>query len=286
MERNRPIGIVGSGRMGTGLAQALAMAGYQVLLMDHQPEALDKAASQIQKNLQQRVREGTLGDEQVSPILERITRTTRAESMDEIQLLVEAVSGAAEDKLEVLRRMDEIAPADCIFASNTSTVAVTRLAEATGRPDRVLGTHLLHPVTGSKLIELVRTPRTSDATVKSVAGLARDLGWTPVEVADAPGFVSIRLLLPLINEAARCLSAGTAGRDEIDTIMKVGLGMARGPLSLADSLGIDVCVETLELLHQELGGDHFRPCSLLREMAAEGKLGRRSGRGFYDYHES
>ena len=283
MEKNRRIGVVGSGTMGSGIAQVFAQIGYPVVLVDAMPEALDRAANGIEKSLQRLVKKGTLGEEQVPALLERITRTTKPEAMRECQLVVEAIYEDAAAKLEMLVKLDEVTGSECILASNTSSISITELAAATRRPDRVIGMHFMNPVPVMTLVEIIRGIATSDETYKAVEAVTRALAKTPVEVQDYPGFISNRILMPMINEAFFCLMEGVATRENIDTVMRLGMNHPMGPLALADFIGLDVCLNIMNVLHEGLGDDKYRPCPLLRKMVAAGRLGRKSGRGVYEY---
>mgnify|MGYP001378627040 CR=1 FL=1 len=283
MDRSRRIGVVGSGTMGSGIAQVFAQSGYSVVLLDASPEALDRATAGIQKSLERLVKKGTLGADQVGVILEKISRTTKPEALREAQLVVEAVFEDVEAKREVFTRISQVTVSDCILASNTSSIPITLLASATNRPDRVIGMHFMNPVPVMQLVEIIRGLATSDETYTAVESVARILGKTPVRVEDYPGFVSNRVLMPMINEAAFCLMEGVATREDIDTVMKLGMNHPMGPLTLADFIGLDVCLHIMEVLQDGLGEDKYRPCPLLRKMVQAGRLGRKSGRGFYEY---
>jgi 3-hydroxybutyryl-CoA dehydrogenase len=283
MDKQRRVGVVGSGTMGSGIAQIFAQTGYSVILLDAIPEQLDRAAATIQKSLERLVKKGTLGAEQVPVILERITRTTKPEAAREAQIVIEAVPEDLNLKREVFVKLDEAVQGDCILASNTSSIPITALASSTRRPDRFIGMHFMNPVPVMQLVEIIRGHATSDETAAATERLARELGKTPVTVQDYPGFISNRVLMPMINEAVYCLMEGVAARDDIDTVMKLGMNHPMGPLTLADFIGLDVCLHIMEVLQDGLGDDKYRPCPLLRRMVQAGYLGRKTGRGFYEY---
>lgn len=283
MDKNRRIGIVGSGTMGAGIAQVFAQTGYPVVLMDMQPEALDRAAAGIEKSLGRLVKKGTLGQEQIPVILERIARTTKYDGLRECQMVIEAVVESAVIKAEVLTRLDEVTAPDCVLATNTSSISITELAAKTQRADKIIGMHFMNPVPVMTLVEIIRGLATSDETYSAVEGVTRELGKTPVEVQDYPGFVANRILMPMINEAFFCLMEGVASAEDIDSVMKLGMNHPMGPLALADFIGLDVCVSIMDVLQQGIGDDKYRACPLMRKMVAAGHLGRKSGRGVYDY---
>ncbi len=283
MEKNVPVAVIGSGTMGSGIAQVLAHKGYPVILHDVMPEALDSAAHAIQKSLERLVKKGSLGAEEVPAILERISRTTQLEGVRAAQLVIEAIVEEAGAKKDLFARLDELTPPDTILGSNTSSISITEIAAATARPDRVIGMHFMNPVPIMRLVEIIRGLATSDATYAAIEELARDLDKTPVAVNDYPGFVSNRVLMPMINEAVYCLMEGVSTKEDIDTVMKLGMNHPMGPLTLADFIGLDVCLDILRVLQDGLGDPKYRPCPLLIKMVKAGHLGRKSGRGFYEY---
>lgn len=278
------IAVVGGGTMGNGIAHVAAQTGRSVRLLDVSQDVLDAALATIAKNLDRQIKKGALDEEAKAAILGRIeTNTDLAAGVADVQLVVEAVPEKLELKRTIFTTLDASAPADAILASNTSSISITAIAAFTERPDKVIGMHFMNPVPVMQLVEVIRGLATSDETTAAVIGLSTELGKTPVEVNDFPGFVSNRVLMPMINEAVTALMEGVAEPEAIDTVMKLGMNHPMGPLALADLIGLDTCLNILEVLHRELGDDRYRPSPLLRKYVAAGWLGRKSGRGFHSY---
>lgn len=275
--------VVGAGTMGNGIAQVFATAGVQVSMVDVQQEVVDRGMESIRKSLDRLVKKEKLTVEQAKQTLGCVEAGTSMESLSRADLVIEAVTENTEVKKKVFTAADEAAPAEAILATNTSSISITVLGAATGRADRVIGMHFMNPVPLMPLVEVIRGQDTSDETAAAVMDYATSLGKTPVAASDYPGFVSNRVLLPMINEAAYCLMEGVSSREGIDEIMRLGMSHKLGPLQLADFIGLDVCVSILDVLQEGLGDDKYRACPLLRRMVAAGHLGRKSGRGFYDY---
>lgn len=276
--------VIGGGTMGNGIAHVCAQSGLETTLVDLNAEALDRGLATIASNLDRQVRKEILSEADRDAVLARITgQTDVADAVAEADLVIEAVPEKAELKHELFATLDEAAPRGAILASNTSSISITEIAAHTSRPEQVIGMHFMNPVPVMKLVEVIRGLATSDETTKFVTDLSKQLGKTPVEVNDFPGFVSNRVLMPMINEAVFALMEGVAEPEAIDTVMKLGMAHPMGPLTLADLIGLDTCLNILEVLHRELGDDRYRPCPLLRKYVAAGWLGRKSGRGFYAY---
>lgn len=283
MQDLRQVAVIGGGTMGNGIAHVFAQYGFDVTLIDVSEERLQLAKDTIAKNLERQVRKDVITAEDREATLARISTATSLADAASAGLVVEAVPENLEMKLEIFRELDQITPDHTILASNTSSISITAIAGATRRPEQVIGMHFMNPVPVMKLVEVIRGLQTSDETAKTVIGLAERLGKTPVEANDYPGFVSNRVLMPMINEAVYCLMEGVAEAEAIDTVMKLGMNHPMGPLALADLIGLDTCLFILEVLHRELGDDKYRPCPLLRKHVEAGWLGRKTGRGFYTY---
>ena len=275
--------VIGAGTMGNGIAHVLAQHEWDVALIDSAAPALDKARTTIRANLDRQVKKGTLSADAPDAILGRIHSATELDAASGASLVVEAASENPAVKFGIFEALDRIAGAEAILATNTSSISITEIASRTRRPAQVIGMHFMNPVPVMQLVEVIRGHATSDATTHAVMEIARALGKTPVEVNDYPGFVANRVLMPMINEAIYCVMEQVATPESIDTVMKLGMAHPMGPLTLADFIGLDVCLAILEVLHRGLGDDKYRPCPLLRRMVAAGYLGRKSGRGFYDY---
>jgi 3-hydroxybutyryl-CoA dehydrogenase len=274
------ITVVGAGQMGAGIAQVAAVGGFQVTLSDVAPGQLERAMKGIQASLTKLAEKGRIEAAQVDEAVLRIHTTAEPADGD---LLIEAATENVELKLRIFAELEQVASADAIIASNTSSIPITRLAAATSRPQRVVGMHFMNPVPLMPLVEVIRGLETSDETVAAVVAAAERMGKTVAQANDFPGFISNRILVPMINEAVYCLMEGVGDRESIDTVMKLGMNHPMGPLTLADLIGLDTCLAIMEVLHQGLGDDKYRPCPLLRSYVEAGRLGRKSGRGFYEY---
>lgn len=278
------ITVIGAGAMGNGIAHVFAMKNYKVNLVDISQDALDKALKTIEKNLDRMVKKERISEADKSATLGNITTfTDMSEAVKAADLVVEAATENVDLKFKIFAQMDEHAPANAILATNTSSISITQIAAATKRPEQVIGMHFMNPVPVMKLVEVIRGYATSDTVTQTVMDMSKNLGKIPVEVNDYPGFVANRILMPMINEAIITLHEGVAGVEEIDTVMKLGMAHPMGPLQLADFIGLDVCLSIMRVLHDGFGNPKYAPCPLLVNMVTAGKLGRKSGEGFYAY---
>ena len=279
----RTVAVLGAGTMGNGIAHVFARCGYSVILRDVAQPLLDRALENIAKNLDREIKKGKIAEAEKPSILARINAVTKIEAISRADFVIEAVPEQLELKRKVLGEADRVLRPEAILATNTSSISVTALAAATRRPDRFLGMHFMNPVPVMPLVEVIRALQTSDATFETTMKLCEKLEKKPVAVADSPGFVSNRVLIPLINEAAFCVMENVATPEAVDAVMKLGMNHTMGPLELADFIGLDVCLDVMEVLFHGFGDSKFRPCPLLKKMVSAGWLGKKSGRGFYVY---
>ncbi len=286
IEKFKNVVVVGSGTMGNGIAHVFALKGYSVTLVDLTQETLKKAIETITSNLDRQVKKGSITEEQKNSTIQNIvTSTNLPDAVKNANLVVEAVSENLEVKAKIFEVLDKNAPSSCILASNTSSISITKIASFTKRSDKVIGMHFMNPVPLMKLIEVIRGYDTSDEVCNAILELSKDLEKEPVEVNDYPGFVANRILMPMINEAIYTLYEGVATKEAIDTVMKLGMNHPMGPLTLADFIGLDVCLSILRVLHEGFGNPKYAPCPLLVNMVTAGHLGRKTGKGFYDYSQ-
>jgi 3-hydroxybutyryl-CoA dehydrogenase len=283
MPQIKKVGVIGAGTMGNGIAQVFAQSGFEVRLCDQVPAALDRARAGIEKSLAKFVEKGKLTAADRDAAIGRLSSGSDLDALADVDYVVEAIAESIEAKTAVFKRLDAITRPDVLLTSNTSSISITTLGAATTRPDKVLGMHFMNPVPLMTLVELIRGQATSPESMAIATSLCTTLGKTPVEAADYPGFIANRILMPMINEAIYAVMEGVGTPEAIDTVMKLGMNHPMGPLTLADFIGLDVCLAILNVLHEGIGDPKYRPCPLLRRMVAAGHLGRKSGRGFYTY---
>ncbi|MFZ6052881.1 3-hydroxybutyryl-CoA dehydrogenase [Halocola ammonii] len=278
------ISVIGAGTMGNGIAHVFAQTGFEVALVDVKQDSLDKAIATITKNLDRMIKKEKISEVDKKNTLERITTfTDTKKGVENADLVVEAATENADLKFKIFTQLDELTKDDCVLATNTSSISITKIAAQTKRPDKVIGMHFMNPVPVMKLVEVIRGYATSDKVTSDIMELSKNLGKVPVEVNDYPGFVANRILMPMINEAIITLHEGVAGVEEIDTVMKLGMAHPMGPLQLADFIGLDVCLSIMNVLHDGFGNPKYAPCPLLVNMVTAGKMGVKSGEGFYDW---
>ncbi|MFA1822432.1 3-hydroxybutyryl-CoA dehydrogenase [Virgibacillus oceani] len=282
MEINKVM-VIGAGQMGAGIAQVCAQSGYDVMLHDMNEDALEKGMKNIEKLLSRNVDKERMTESEKTDSLNRLTVSADIKDVNECDIVIEAIVENMDVKTKVFSKLDAHAPEHAILATNTSSLSITEIAAATNRPEQVIGMHFMNPVPVMKLVEIIRGLQSSDETYKAIEGMAKSLNKTPVEVNDFPGFVSNRVLMPMINEAIYTVYEGVASPEDIDTVMKLGTNHPMGPLTLADFIGLDTCLYIMEVLHEGFGDSKYRPCPLLRQYVKAGWLGKKSGRGFYQY---
>ena len=279
----KKIGVIGAGTMGTGIAHVSALSGFDVTLVDIEQNLLEHSLTSIKKGLKRQVDKGKISQDEMNAALVRIQTITEMKSLSSEDIVIEAATENKEVKISIFSELDTFCPEKTILASNTSSISISLIASATNRPEKVIGMHFMNPVSIMKLVEIVRGKLTSDETTEKVKNLVEVLNKIPVECNDSSGFVSNRILMPMINEAVFCLADGVATAEAIDKIMTLGMAHPMGPLTLADLIGLDICLAIMKVLHRDMGDNKYRPCPLLEEMVSAGNLGRKTGRGFYSY---
>ena len=277
------IGIIGAGQMGHGIALVAAKAGYKVILRDIKDEFVKNGINKIERFIQKSIEKGKMTEEEKNTILSNISGTIKLDDLGDVDLIIEAIFENVEVKKDIFSKLDKICKKETYFASNTSTIPITDLASVTGRPEKFIGMHFMNPVPLMKLVEVIRGLRTSNETAELINEISEKMGKIPVEVNDGPGFVSNRVLIPMINEAVFCLMDGTGTAENIDNVMKLGMNHPMGPLALADLIGLDVCLDIMNVLYNGFNDSKYRPCPLLKKMVQAGHLGRKTGQGFYNY---
>jgi 3-hydroxybutyryl-CoA dehydrogenase len=281
----KKVAVIGGGTMGNGIAHVIAQNGLKVVLVDIKQEYLDRALGTIKKNLERQAKKGVISADLVAKTLDNIALSLKIEDARDASLVIEAVQENMKIKKELFQTLDKICPSMTIIASNTSSLPITAIAAATSRPDKIIGMHFMNPVPMMKLVEVIRGFATSDETFETIKNVCLAIGKTPVEANDYPGFIANRILMPMLNEAAFCLMEGVARAEDIDTVMKLGASHPMGPLYLADFIGLDVCLAIMETLYEGYNDSKYRPCPLLRKMVQAGYLGKKTGRGFYEYND-
>ena len=279
----KKIGVIGAGTMGTGIAHVSALSGFDVTLVDIEQNLLEHSLTSIKKGLKRQVDKGKISQDEMNAALVRIQTITEMKSLSSEDIVIEAATENKEVKISIFSELDTFCPEKTILASNTSSISISLIASATNRPEKVIGMHFMNPVPIMKLVEIIRGKLTSDETTKKVKNLVEVLNKIPVECNDSSGFVSNRILMPMINEAVCCLADGVATAEAIDKIMTLGMAHPMGPLTLADLIGLDICLAIMKVLHRDMGDNKYRPCPLLEEMVSAGNLGRKTGQGFYSY---